>query len=267
MKKWYILILMVVLCISGCDNNVNEEAGIIVQDEQNVIEVNEYDGNSVSENAQEEDRVVIEDGIKFLMDEYDFLEEYGYTEEDLEGYDVTAFVNDYFPDNPSEEIAKSRFDNFLDFYKLDEEYYFNKKTAFMNSRNYSEQVTKADKIAKIGYTFYVNNEHETFIYILDEGLMYYTSVGMEEYRKATLDEGVVESLSNIIEDYDIDTWENKFNGPNRNTTGYVGWELYLELNDGRVICYSGGAESSTDFSNDMLSLESCLTGYKYLISE
>lgn len=229
--------------------------------EENIND-NSGDSKEYSEEYSEEmEWTIVEDGAKYM------IEEYGFTEEELDGYDVTAFVNELLLDRPSAENARLRFEDGKEFYRITDEYLFNKKTAFMDSRNYSEQVTEEDKIAKIGYTFYVNNEHETFIYILDEGLMYYTSVGMGEYRKATIDEGVVESLSNIIENYDIDTWENKYNGPNRNTTGYVGWELCLELNDGRVICYSGGAESSSDFSNDMLSLERRLTGYRYLISE
>lgn len=61
----------------------------------------------------------------------------------------------------------------------------------------------------------------------------------------------VERLRNIVAKYNVDTWENEFNGPYRDTTGSVGWNLSFELEDGSVICYTGDAEYFSDFNNDM----------------
>lgn len=247
MKKWYIFILMTVLCISGCNNNINEEAGIIVQEEKNVIEVNETDGNSVSENAQVDDILMVEDGAKFM------IEEYGFTEEELEGYDVTAFVNESLYDHPTEEYARKRFESEKEFYRITDEYLFNKYSAFSDFKENTGKILPEDVIKKIGYKTYENNEYSLYIYDLETGMGYYNDIVPE-----TIDDYKLEQLKSIVSRNNIDTWDNEFMGPDRNTTGSMAWELSFELEDGSVRCYKGYAEYYSDFTEDMKSVWSML---------
>lgn len=247
MKKWYIFILMTVFCISGCNNNVNEEAGIIVQEEKNVIEVNGTDGNSASENAQVDDILMVGDGAKFM------IEEYGFTEEELEGYDVTAFVNEYLYDYPTEEYARKRFERVKEYFRITDEYLFNKYVEFATFKKNTGKISVDDKIIRIGYRTYENTYNKLYIYDLEAGLAYYgddISVKMEDYE--------IENLNKLVSGYNIDAWENEFIGPNRGSTGSVGWDLSFLLEDGSVRCYTGEAEYYSDFTDDMKSVWSML---------
>lgn len=236
-----------------------QKAELSLEDSNEIIEgqnVNQQisadvtnDDEKISDNNKkaEKDILMVEDGAKFM------IEEYGFTEEELEGYDVTAFVNELLLDRPSAENARLRFEDGKEFYRITDEYLFNKYSAFSDFKENTGKILPEDVIKKIGYKTYENNEYSWYIYDLETGMGYYNDIVPE-----TIDDYKLEQLKSIVSRNNIDTWDNEFLGPDRNTTGSMAWDLSFELEDGSVRCYTGYAEYYSDFTADMRSVWSML---------
>lgn len=253
MKKVSICFVILLIVMIGCGKaelSLEDSGEIEEQDvnQQMSTDVTNDDGEISDDNKKaEEDILMVEDGAKFM------IEEYGFTEEELEGYDVTAFVNEYLYDYPTEEYARKRFERVKEYFRITDEYLFNKYVEFATFKKNTGKISVDDTIIRIGYRTYENTYNKLYIYDLEAGLAYYgddISVKMEDYE--------IEDLKKIVSRYNIDAWENKFTGPNRDSTGSVGWDLSFLLEDGSVRCYTGEAEYYSDFTDDMKSVWSML---------
>ncbi len=71
------------------------------------------------------------------------------------------------------------------------------------------------------------------------GLGYFLNACGESNRIANFNEEDSAFLGHILEENDIVSWKNEYNGTNIGTTGSFSWAIGIRLSDGRCFCYSG----------------------------
>lgn len=252
-KKNFFVYALCTLLLCGCSTLKNEndiKTTDTIQYETSVNNVNTTmsNGGSVVNSSEDSKRVMIEDGAKYLVDNFSF------TEEELSGIDATAFANDYLIEELTEEEVRNWFELVRDHYIIDEDYVYRKMVDLVKYRDNTGKITRGDVVIKVGCLY--QSEHSKqrmYVYDLQEGVGY-----LDEGKATQLSDSRLEDLNDLVYMYDIDIWENEFVGSKRNTTSYYHWEITFQLIDGSYRCYKGTAEFLDDFDKDAIAACSSL---------
>ncbi len=183
------------------------------------------------------------------------IDKYEFTEEELEGYDISSFLHDFAFDNPeynpSPEWARYEFECFKELYVIGGENYI---YGFLGTKP-TRQITQEDKITKIGFEENVGSGMaKRWVYDLKNKVSYFGDT-----TPVPMSDGEFEFYENIVGYYNIDKWDistviKKY----EDHTGSYGYKLVFELEDGSLLAYNFYAQEMDWLPEEFLRLKRML---------
>ena len=228
MKK-LLTVVLVVSVLTACNGNRGAES------RQDI---------SVSETRFETE----EDEIRQFM-----LDEYGISEEELEGYDLIRLMNDYDFRNTDYLAWEVR-----EILEEQGQYYNNPEYTkifhILDTEN-GGKLEKGSKVDRIGFLYNEGTEVKRLVFDLKEGNAYNDSTEAERMSGEQ-----VQMLEDLADDYGIYGWDSYYGGVETKTTGSLGWKLVFECSDGSICTYSGYTQDMTHLPEKFSEVTNALTG-------
>lgn len=173
------------------------------------------------------------------------LEHSNIKEEDLEGVDVEAFIEEF--DLKESNIDKVNLEFLLEVYK-EEGGETSSPYAYLTEAEYTSGGLKETDIALVRTAaLYITSGtyQETLIldskeekgYWGEEANLFYA--WDEKSTQIVYTEEKREEFTKLLEECQVVSWKGVYEGTSENTTGSFGWSLYLELEDGKIYQYKG----------------------------
>jgi hypothetical protein len=178
----------------------------------------------------------------------EYLLEHGLaTEEDLEQIDVEYMIKDcdwHEGDEEEDNIAllfsDLKSDYLLDEYVIDYSY-------LVETDKSEESFTEEDieQIKIVAYVYNSGTYNSSMVFDFSERKAYFDDDGRlleripcpEEYIELS-DEQIAE-IKNLMRDCGVTEWKKRYEGTNKDSTGWYWWYLCYELEDGRIYSNSG----------------------------
>lgn len=217
-----------------------------------------YQKNQMRQNEKANASIIVEE-IGMMRNEYqndiDFMiEKYGFTEEDLENFDVSSFVGDYqlrMRNYSKEDIQRIM--------KKNEDVYYNDGTAWIYTLLDLEEGGKIQddvNIIRIGYYRNMGSLLEKAVFDLDEKLLY-----LNEETVTCLTDEQTKLLKNLPSRYNIAHWKNYYEGQEEKSTGSFRWRLVFEAEDGSSYVYGGYTGDMTYIPDNFAEVDEELYGF------
>lgn len=247
--------------LTGCGNNTQEEKDVYSVSPTPIVEEKE------SDETQTEGPISMEEAKNIMINKY------GYSDEELDGYDIMAFlqhykldrpVSDSLMDNPSVEFVRDVFDRRKGEYLIGG---YNSIFGFLDTSP-SRPITEADKFVKVGIELNIGDSPaDRYVYDLSNKVYYHENVGEMESSDGAVDpmemaDYKVERIENIVSDCNILSWDvHTVVDDDEGSTGSYGWNIVFELEDGTDIAYKGFAQYEEDLFPDFVEARGILAGY------
>lgn len=242
---------IIMLClVMGCGNNNQKDEVIKSVAPTPIVETKE------NETEQKEEPITMEEAKEIMINKY------GFSEEEIEGYDVRAYlqymkldrpVSHSIHDDPPIEIVRD------DFNLMKEDYLiggYNSIFGFLGTSP-SEPISTTDKFVKVGIKLNIGESpDEQYVYDLTNKVYYHDDVEPME-----MSDSRVERISNIVKECNITSWDvHTVVDDDEGSTGSYGWSIVFELENGTDIAYKGFVQYEEDLFPDFVKAREILAG-------
>lgn len=214
----------------------------------------ENDTSTDKSNAESEDDFMNKNSSDLSAIRVFMMEEYGLSEEELEGYDLIRLMDDYDfreMDYTTEEVREILADQ--------GEYYkdtgYTELFYFLNAEE-GGNIKDAGEVQRIGFLYNEGTIIRRVVYDLKEEKIYDDSTESVDMTKEQ-----VQKLSTLVDDYRIYEWDNRyFEGDKIETTGSLGWKIVFECTDGSECVYGGYTRDMSNLPDHFSEVTDTLLG-------
>lgn len=233
-----IVSVCLVFLLSGCNGKKNDE----IQFGSNVHEIKkDSEERKVQRTRPEVERLTDEEAIQFM------IEKYGFTESEMEGYDIASFVYELEINSSDNDLPVEYIHHTFDLQKGD--YLiggYNDIFGFLSTKP-TRALAANDKIVKIGLRMNAGSgPEERYVYNLTDKVAYYNDLTPVE-----MSDDHIRLVRGVVDECDILNWElSSVKDDDENSTGSYGWNIAFELEDGNVIAYHGYVQDPDDLSSE-----------------
>ena len=171
------------------------------------------------------------------------MNNYGLTEDEVDGYDINSFVQ-YWQilswNEENVEYVHILWNDEKDNYKLTDEYII---YHMYNVKESDRRLTSEDTIVRIGgYRQIGNNPIHPVVVDVEKGVFYVDDTTQHEIPTEEL-----EYFKDVNKNADVENWVLDFSDYEPDNTGSVAYEVRFELDTGEVCIYSAGGSTSDNF--------------------
>ena len=250
LKKMKIFLMCIVgtMALIGC---ASKESLSVSNNNQNVVSKEEDEVSQEEKQRREEDKRRRQEIYESIGAKQYLITYYGFTEAELEGYDVDAFVCKWVVDvrdEPEAEFVRNCWEGKKSRFEKNDDYMI----YHIFDKDSERKLTKEDHVVKIQVFSQVGNEPgHSVVADVEKGVFY-----VDDTTPHAMDDMMKMRLKDITNQYDVESWQSSYECYD-DSTAYVGWEVRFLLDTGEVCVYSGGGASFSGFHDEIMEIVGC----------